>query len=147
MWKENWTKSRQDESVPEDDFPAPEEEPASRKRSQESPDTLPAKKKRKAINHSDRGEEVRPVCEEKKEFLRSGPASSTVKSVRQTFLITLSGRIMTAPACKRRKELKLNNSRRVVKAGVNYYDSQGRYATKKWDNPVLQVDNLVEMEF
>ena len=61
MWKENWTKSRQDESVPEDDFPAPEEEPASRKRSYESPDMLPVKKKRKAINHSDIswGEKVR----------------------------------------------------------------------------------------
>ena len=26
-----------------------------------------------------------------------------------------------------------------------YYDSQGDYAPKKWDNPVLRVDSLVEV--
>ena len=39
----------------------------------------------------------------------------------------------------------MNNSRRVVETDVDYYDSLGNYDTKKWDNPVLQMDSLVEM--
>ena len=38
-----------------------------------------------------------------------------------------------------------NNSRRVVEIDVDYYDSLGNYDSKKWDNPVLQMDSLVEM--
>ena len=64
------------------------EEPASRKRSQEPPDMLPARKKRKSVDFSDIawGEETRPVCEGKQEFLKSGPDSSTMKSAKQTEL-------------------------------------------------------------
>ena len=52
---------------------------------------------------------------------------------------------MTVPTSKRRREVKLNNSRRVLKSEIEYYDSKGEYATKKWDNPLLRVDSLVEV--
>ena len=54
-------------------------------------------------------------------------------------------RIETAPACKMSRKSKLNNSRKVVETNVEYYDSLGIYASMKWDNPVLQMDSLVEM--
>ena len=46
---------------------------------------------------------------------------------------------MTVPTSKRRTEAK------VINSVVEYYDSQGDYAPKKWDNPVLHTDSLVEL--
>ena len=46
----------------------------------------------------------------------------------------------------RTHSVRTNNYRRVINSDVEYYDSQGDYAHKKWDYPVLRVDSLVEME-
>ena len=68
------------------------------KRSQEPPDTLPPKKKRKAVNHIDIawGEELRPVIVESVEFLKLGPASSTTRPYKQPILVTITGDLAVA---------------------------------------------------
>ena len=93
MWKENWPKIRQEELSEEEEFPTREEEKSSKKRSQDPSEMFPARKKRNANEFSDIawGEEVRPLSEERKEFLRSGPDPSTHRPVRQTIIVTLQG--------------------------------------------------------
>ena len=84
MWKENLPKTRQEELSEEEEFPTTEEEKPSKKRIQDPSEMLTA-------SDIACGEKVRPVSEERKEFLRSGPDLSTPRPVRQTTIVTLQG--------------------------------------------------------
>ena len=54
-------------------------------------------------------------------------------------------RVMTAPAYKRSRNPKQNNCRGIVETVINCYESLGNYISKEWDNPVLQMDSLMEV--
>ena len=41
--------------------------------------------------------------------------------------------------------MKPNNFRRIMQPEVEYYNSEGEYASIVWDNPVLHEDSLVDM--
>ena len=86
-------KKRQEELSAEEEFSTTEEEKPSKKRSQDPSEMLPTRKKGKVVEFSDIawGEEVRPVSEERIEFLRSGPDLSTPRPARHTIVFTLKG--------------------------------------------------------
>ena len=53
VWKENWTKHRQEEVLAEEEPPTTVVENPNKRRSMEPSDMLPAKKKRKALELND----------------------------------------------------------------------------------------------
>ena len=88
VWKENWTKHRQEEVLAEEEPPITVEEKPNKKRSM-NPLTCSRpkkKKKRKALELNDIawGEEVRPVRKEMLAFLKSAPDSKTPSTAKQS---------------------------------------------------------------
>ena len=41
--------------------------------------------------------------------------------------------------------MKPKKSRRIVQFEAHYYNSEGKYTSIEWDNPVLHEDSLVDM--